>query len=182
MLYYDNEIQLFIEELNNKNSEELNNYFKDIPENSKMAYGYCKHIKDDDNIRKLLQDKWAFQYCLDIYNKKSFTDNDIKNKFIEVKNKIYDNEISYYYCINIEDDLEIRKNLSGRYAYEYCRYNKIDKDVTKQIGINSYENIQYTFYCMSQFKNNNIEYNFEEFFPDEYKDEYKEFCDNFLKI
>jgi len=71
---------------------------KELVYDSKSAYNYCLHIKDDPKVRKFItESQWAYYYC------KEMKDDPKVRKFIT------ESQWAYRYCRDIKDDPEVRK-------------------------------------------------------------------------
>ena len=111
---------------------------------SEWAYGYCKYVKDDPEVRKnITESNWAYYYCYKIKDRKevrkNITDSDDAYRYCEdvkdrpeVRKNITESNWAYWYCKDIKDDPEVRKNIIDSYwAYKYCRWIKDDPEVRK---------------------------------------------------
>ena len=88
--------------MNNNSPFLLNEY-----ELSNWAYRYCKNIKDDPKIRKIITKQIFFYlYCRYIKDRS------------EMRNNITDSHVAFLYCLNVKNDPEIRKLIEWEKFHE----------------------------------------------------------------
>lgn len=119
---------------------------KELVCDSASAFGYCKNIKDDDELRKLITDSYnAYRYCGEVDDdpkvRKYIIESDFAERYCQeikdrkgVRKYITQSGDAYYYCKYVKDRPEIRKLIiSSYYAKEYCKMINDDPEVRKYI-------------------------------------------------
>lgn len=98
-------------DLNARNPLSDKPFLLDEHDISYWAYCYCKNIKDDPKIRRLITDQfYCYLYCRNIDNKS------------ELSKKITKSNDSLRYCLEVEDNPKIRKHITN--AMDLVIYNE----------------------------------------------------------